>query len=141
MENYQTPFGTVSLSQNEKGIHSLMFVKNARSKKALPAFDLYKKYKLNPQGTLFQKQVWKVLLKIKKGQTKTYAEVAQMVGRPTAVRAVASAVAKNSIAVLIPCHRVVRSDGGVGEYRWGKKWKERVLNSEKMYLNTFKLHI
>ncbi len=141
MENYQTPFGIVSISQNKGGIYSLMFVKNARSKKALPTFDLYKKYKLNPQGTLFQKQVWKVLLKIKKGQTKTYAEVAQMVGRPTAVRAVASAVAKNSIAVLIPCHRVVRSDGGVGEYRWGKKWKERVLNSEKMYLNTFKLHI
>lgn len=131
MKNYQTPFGIVSISQDEKGIHSLIFVKNARSKKALPTFDLYKKHKLNLQGTSFQKQVWKVLLKIKKGQTKTYAEVARMVGRPTAVRAVASAVAKNSIAVLIPCHRVVRSDGGVGEYRWGTSVKAELLGSEK----------
>ena len=130
MENYQTPFGIVSISQNKEGIHSLMFVKNARSKKVLPTFDLYKKYKLNPQGTSFQKQVWKALLKIKKGQTKTYTEVAKMVGRPTAVRAVASAVAKNSIAVLIPCHRVVRSDGGVGEYRWGTKLKVIILDCE-----------
>lgn len=131
MENYQTLFGAISISQDKKGITSLMFVKKTDSKKPLPTFDLYKKYKLNPQGTEFQKQVWKVLLKIKKGQTKTYTEVAKMIGKPSAVRAVASAIAKNSIAVLIPCHRVVRSDGGVGGYRWGKSLKEKMLLDEK----------
>ncbi len=57
-----------------------------------------------------------------------------MIGRPTAVRAVASAVAKNAIAVLIPCHRVVRSDGGVGEYRWGKDIKIQILKNEGLVI-------
>lgn len=131
---YKTHLGIISVTQNEKGITSLVFVKKTDSKKRLPTFDLYKKHKLNPQGTEFQKQVWRALLKIKKGQTKTYAEVAKMIGRPTAVRAVASAVAKNSIAVLIPCHRVVRSDGGVGEYRWGKYLKIQILKNEGLVI-------
>ncbi len=70
MENYQTPFGAVSISQDEKGITSLAFVKNTDSKKLFPTFDLCKKYKLNPQGTKFQKQVWKALLNIKRVRLK-----------------------------------------------------------------------
>lgn len=85
---------------------------------------------LDPIGTPFQKKVWSALLTIKKGEVKTYREVAEMIGVPTAVRAVASAIAKNNIAILIPCHRVIRSDGALGEYRWGKEIKKKLLQSE-----------
>lgn len=85
---------------------------------------------LDPIGTPFQKKVWEALRKIKKGETKTYREVAEMIGAPTAVRAVASAIARNNIAILIPCHRVIRSDGSIGEFRWGKDLKKKLLQSE-----------
>lgn len=130
---YKTIFGIVSVVEDEKGITDIVFVKKDLSKKAtnpLPTFDFSEKHKLQPRGTDFQKQVWKALLKIKKGQTRTYAEVAQMIGKPTAVRAVASAIAKNNIAILIPCHRVVRSDGSVGEYRWASGLKKKILKTE-----------
>lgn len=78
-------------------------------------------------GTDFQRQVWKVLRSIPAGQTRTYTEVAQAMGRPQAVRAVASACAANPLAVLVPCHRVLRSDGGWGGYRWGIARKQQLL--------------
>ena len=123
-------YGLCSIKQDVKGITSIFFVKKTLVKKDLPVFDFTKKHKLNMQGTDFQKQVWKALLRIKKGQTKTYAEVAHMIGKPTAVRAVASAIAKNNIAVLVPCHRVIKSDGSTGEYRWGGSLKKKILKSE-----------
>ncbi len=89
------------------------------------------KYPVLLQGTEFQKSVWNKLISIPKGETVTYAELAKRIGKSKAVRAVASAVAKNRIAILVPCHRVVPSTGGVGKYRWGSERKKKILDSEK----------
>ncbi len=78
------------------------------------------------RGTPFQRRVWRVLRSIPRGQTRTYAEVARRLGRPGAARAVARACASNPVALLVPCHRVVRSDGSLGGYRWGT-WRKRML--------------
>ena len=85
---------------------------------------------LDIQGTLFQQKVWKALREIPPGETLSYTEVAEKIGQPTAVRAVASACAGNSIAVLIPCHRVVRSNGELSGYRWGITRKAELLRRE-----------
>jgi AraC family transcriptional regulator of adaptative response/methylated-DNA-[protein]-cysteine methyltransferase len=79
---------------------------------------------LDIQGTAFQQKVWKALQQIPAGQTRTYAELARAIGQPKAARAVASACAANRLAVAIPCHRVLRSDGEPGGYRWGLKRKQ-----------------
>jgi len=81
-------------------------------------------------GTTFQREVWAELQRIQPGETLTYVELAARVGRPTAVRAVANACGKNNLAIAIPCHRVVRSDGSLAGYRWGVEWKERLLALE-----------
>lgn len=85
---------------------------------------------LDVQGTEFQQEVWSVLRGIPAGETLTYAQVAQRLNKPRAVRAVASACAANRIAVLIPCHRVIRSDGGLSGYRWGVERKRALLARE-----------
>lgn len=82
-------------------------------------------------GTAFQKRVWDALMKIPKGETRSYAEVAASLGAPTAARAVASACAHNRLAIVVPCHRVVRGDGSLGGYRWGLPMKERLLLRER----------
>jgi AraC family transcriptional regulator of adaptative response/methylated-DNA-[protein]-cysteine methyltransferase len=82
------------------------------------------------QGTAFQQRVWKALQGIPPGSTKSYAEIAAQIGTPTAARAVARACASNRIAVVIPCHRAVKSDGGLGGYRWGIERKRRLLERE-----------
>lgn len=81
-------------------------------------------------GTAFQKKVWDALMRIPPGETRSYAEVAAQLGAPKAARAVASACAHNRIAVLVPCHRVVRGDGSAGGYRWGLPLKRRLLQRE-----------
>lgn len=85
---------------------------------------------LDIQGTVFQEQVWQALRGIPAGTTIGYAELAQRIGRPKASRAVAQACGANKIAVAIPCHRVVRSDGSLGGYRWGIERKEVLLARE-----------
>jgi AraC family transcriptional regulator of adaptative response/methylated-DNA-[protein]-cysteine methyltransferase len=86
---------------------------------------------LDLQGTEFQQQVWALLRKIPPGRTKSYAEIAAALGNPRATRAVARACASNRVAVVIPCHRVVRTDGALGGYRWGVERKERLLARER----------
>lgn len=86
---------------------------------------------LDPQGTAFQRSVWAALAAIPRGATRSYTDVALGLGRPRAVRAVAGACAANNIAVLIPCHRVLRGDGGLGGYRWGEERKRRLLARER----------
>ncbi len=123
-----------TITRTEKGISVLdIFLKKSftKTKQEVIDFNTPKAYSLDPQGTPFQKQVWNALQKIKRGETKTYREVAEMIGKPTAVRAVASAIAQNKIAILIPCHRVIRSDGTFGEYRWGKRLKTTLLQNEQ----------
>jgi AraC family transcriptional regulator, regulatory protein of adaptative response / methylated-DNA-[protein]-cysteine methyltransferase len=82
-------------------------------------------------GTAFQKKVWDALMKIPRGETRSYAEVAAQLGAPRAARAVASACAHNRVAIVVPCHRVVRGDGSLGGYRWGLPLKERILRRER----------
>jgi AraC family transcriptional regulator of adaptative response/methylated-DNA-[protein]-cysteine methyltransferase len=86
---------------------------------------------LDIQGTAFQQRVWAELRRIPAGETRSYAQIAQALGEPTASRAVARACATNPVAVLVPCHRVVRADGGLSGYRWGKERKEKLLTLEK----------
>ncbi|MEZ5528364.1 MAG: methylated-DNA--[protein]-cysteine S-methyltransferase [Porticoccaceae bacterium] len=85
----------------------------------------------NLAGTTFQRQVWAELLTIPAGAVTTYQELAKRIDRPKAVRAVANAVGANPIAWLVPCHRVIRSDGGLGGYRWGVERKRAILDWEQ----------
>jgi AraC family transcriptional regulator of adaptative response/methylated-DNA-[protein]-cysteine methyltransferase len=86
---------------------------------------------LDVRGTAFQQRVWQALRAIPVGSTATYTEIAQVIGNPSAVRAVAGACAANSLAVAIPCHRVVRTDGSLSGYRWGVERKRSLLHRER----------
>ena len=88
------------------------------------------------KGTKFQLKVWNFLKKIPRGKVKTYSEVAKLIGKPLAVRAVANAIGKNPLAPQIPCHRVIRSDGSLGGYsgKGGIKTKRLLLKKEGITL-------
>ncbi|MFM2372486.1 MAG: hypothetical protein RIS85_2208 [Pseudomonadota bacterium] len=86
---------------------------------------------LDVSGTAFQQAVWQALRRIPAGETRSYAEIAAEVGRPGAVRAAGSANGANNVAVLIPCHRVIRSDGTLGGYAYGLEIKQRLLDKER----------
>ena len=86
---------------------------------------------LDIRATAFQRQVWEKLRTIPVGQTMSYGEVARSLGKPGAVRAVGRACATNPVAVMIPCHRVVREDNSLGGYRWGLDRKKKLLDQEK----------
>lgn len=81
-------------------------------------------------GTAFQQRVWQALMKIPAGETLSYAQLAEKIRMPKAARAVASACAKNKLAVVVPCHRIIRGDGSLGGYRWGLPLKEKILAGE-----------
>jgi AraC family transcriptional regulator of adaptative response/methylated-DNA-[protein]-cysteine methyltransferase len=85
---------------------------------------------LDVRGTAFQQRVWQALRDIPVGETASYGDLARRIGAPTSVRAVARACAANAVAVAIPCHRVVRSDGGLSGYRWGVDRKRALLDRE-----------
>ena len=86
---------------------------------------------IDVDGSKFQWTVWNELRRIPRGETRTYTQIAEALGRPTAARAVARACATNKVALLIPCHRVVRGDGSLSGYRWGVPRKRRLLDLEK----------
>ena len=86
---------------------------------------------LDLRGTAFQLRVWQFLIGIPQGKVVSYGEVADGIGKPTAARAAASACARNRVAVLVPCHRVLRGDGGLGGYRWGEERKRTLLDRER----------
>lgn len=86
---------------------------------------------LDVRATAFQWRVWRQLQAIPYGETRTYREVAAAIGKPSATRAVARACATNPVALLIPCHRVIRTDGSMGGYRWGIPRKEKLLAQER----------
>ena len=86
---------------------------------------------LDIRATAFQWRVWRQLQAIPYGETRTYQQVASSIGKPTATRAVARACATNPVALLIPCHRVVRTDGSMGGYRWGVDRKQKLLKQER----------
>lgn len=86
---------------------------------------------LDIRGTVFQRRVWETLRRIPRGETRTYQDIARAVGAPRAVRAVGSACGANPVALAVPCHRAVRTDGGLGGYAWGLARKKRLLELEK----------
>jgi AraC family transcriptional regulator of adaptative response/methylated-DNA-[protein]-cysteine methyltransferase len=85
------------------------------------------KMKVLVRGTAFQCRVWKEICKIPFGERISYGDLAKRIGQPKASRAIGSAVGKNAVAMLIPCHRVIREDGSLGGYRWGKAVKQSIL--------------
>ncbi|MDX1501868.1 MAG: methylated-DNA--[protein]-cysteine S-methyltransferase [Thermoanaerobaculia bacterium] len=143
-----SPFGDALLGATDRGVCALAFPPHGDAGPAWladqwPGADLVEdpaavepaareifgggRVRLFARGTNFQVQVWRALLRIPSGQVASYASVAQAVGRPRAVRAVGSAVGANRVAFLIPCHRVIRSAGGLGGYRWGTDRKRALL--------------
>jgi AraC family transcriptional regulator of adaptative response/methylated-DNA-[protein]-cysteine methyltransferase len=86
---------------------------------------------LDLQATAFQRRVWQELQRIPRGATRTYSQVAKALGKPSAVRAVARACATNPVSIVVPCHRVVRSDGNLAGYRWGILRKQTLLDRER----------
>jgi len=85
---------------------------------------------LDVQATVFQRRVWQELQKIPLGATRTYTQVAKALGKPNSVRAVARACATNPTSIVVPCHRVIRTDGALAGYRWGLQRKEKLLERE-----------
>ena len=88
------------------------------------------------KGTPFKLQVWEALLHLSEGQLATYSHIADLMNKPKAVRAVASAIASNPIAYLIPCHRVIRNTGMLNEYRWGRERKAVMIAREQSLTST-----
>ena len=151
---HPSPFGECLVAVTERGISNLAFVPQGDRTKVIR--ELKKQWKhaevledgsatkvyadrifgaaktdtpltLHPKGTNFQIKVWQALLKIPHGAVASYEDIARRIGNPNAARAVANAVAHNPVAYLIPCHRVIRKTGVVGEYRWGSARKKAIL--------------
>ncbi|HEY1613823.1 MAG TPA: methylated-DNA--[protein]-cysteine S-methyltransferase [Rhizomicrobium sp.] len=119
-------FGDARLVRDDRGLNAdldriLTFIENPAKGLDLP---------LDIQGTPFQRRVWTALLGVRVGYKITYAALASRIGEPRAVRAVANACAANAIALAIPCHRVVRSDGALAGYRWGMERKQFMIEKE-----------
>ena len=102
----------------------------ARVLRFVEGVDLDADFPLDVSGTDFQERVWQALRDIEPGSTASYKKVAEAIGSPKSVRAVARACAANPVAIAIPCHRVVRSDGGLSGYRWGIDRKRKLLDRE-----------
>lgn len=138
---YKTPLGTAKIVGDKNGISAITVIDDPKEASTeIPAIlqdcvqqlDEYfngsrKEFnlKLNPQGTDFQKRVWKELLLVPFGKTRTYLEQSKQLGNVKAIRAVASANGKNPIWIIIPCHRIIGSDGSLTGYAggiWRKKW-------------------
>jgi AraC family transcriptional regulator of adaptative response/methylated-DNA-[protein]-cysteine methyltransferase len=128
LEHLQKKFPTSELIDGGKALEKLAknvlaFVEEPTREFSVP---------LDLRGTAFQQSVWKALKKIPVGTTATYADIARTIGHPKAVRAVAQACGANPVAVAIPCHRVVRSDGSLSGYRWGVERKAELLRREQI---------
>jgi AraC family transcriptional regulator of adaptative response/methylated-DNA-[protein]-cysteine methyltransferase len=122
----QARFPQAQLREDSQGLRQLL--KRVRDWLAQPAGAL--ELELDLQGTPFQRRVWQALQRIPAGATISYAALARRLRLPSAARAVASACARNPVALAVPCHRVVRSDGGLSGYRWGVELKRRLLARE-----------
>lgn len=119
-------FPDVSLRRDDEGVRALAEDVIALADGRSSCID----EPLDMRGTPFQRQVWQALLRIPAGTTASYTDVAQRIGRPRSVRAVAQACGANPLAVVVPCHRVVGRDGAMTGYRWGVARKKRLLEHE-----------
>lgn len=157
---HDTPFGKSLIARTSRGICNLHFLDPEQDAEELlrldwkkaaiihdpeatqeinhhifnPTFRSSKPLRLFVKGTNFQVQIWRALLRIPFGGITTYQTVAEMIGRPTATRAVGNAVGNNPVAYLIPCHRVIRESGGLGGYHWGIDRKTVILCWEASYI-------
>jgi AraC family transcriptional regulator, regulatory protein of adaptative response / methylated-DNA-[protein]-cysteine methyltransferase len=155
--SFSSPLGTVLLAATDKGLCSVKlgddtarlrrlladeFSEAEIREKALPLFEqkirafiegdsTLAQLPLDVRGTVFQRRVWDELRRIPRGETRTYGEIARAIGAPAAVRAVGSACGANPVALVVPCHRAVRTDGGLGGYAWGMRRKKKLLALEK----------
>jgi AraC family transcriptional regulator of adaptative response/methylated-DNA-[protein]-cysteine methyltransferase len=111
---------------DDQALHALADRVRDAVERGTPGTDL----PLDLRGTAFQQAVWQALREIPAGSTATYTDIAHRIGRPASVRAVAQACAANAVAVIVPCHRVVRRDGGLSGYRWGVERKRLLLARE-----------
>ncbi|PCK00412.1 MAG: cysteine methyltransferase [Zetaproteobacteria bacterium] len=156
---YQSPIGEMVLAQSEKGLCWLGFmvggykgngydrlVEHLRNVELVQddgvleglGDRLVESWKqgnvsdilLDLRGTEFQKSVWMALLNIPRGRVKSYADVANDIGKPLASRAVGSAVGSNPVSLIVPCHRVVKKSGSIGNFGWGVDLKRRILSEE-----------
>jgi AraC family transcriptional regulator, regulatory protein of adaptative response / methylated-DNA-[protein]-cysteine methyltransferase len=153
---HPTPFGECFIAMTEKGICALSFVDETNKQQTFQAFmdkwqaaklvfnasntegvvyqifdpNVKNKIQIWIQGTNFQLKVWEALLKIPQGSVSTYQKIAENIQNPKAVRAVGTAIGSNPIAFLIPCHRVIKSTGIIGEYHWGSTRKKAILGWE-----------
>ena len=143
---FETSLGMVQACIENYRIKSLEFIDHAveikeiNDRKQIQLVTLIreivegKKYRQIPmslKGTNFQKTVWDRITKIPVGKVSTYASISRLIGKPSAYRAVANACSANPCAVLIPCHRVIRSNGTLGGYKWGLMRKRTLLDREK----------
>jgi len=153
---YETPFGKMIVASTAIGICYMAFAEDEDDglkglKKRYPGSvlvehsDQYHRHALeilmhkpptepltlHINGTDFQLKVWKALLRIPPGQLSTYSKIASETGYPKATRAVGNAIGNNPVACLIPCHRVIRSDGSIGGYMWGKDRKIKLIKQEQ----------
>ena len=126
-DQLQSRFPKAELKEADRGFKA--FISEVVEFIESPAGDF--KIPLDIQGTAFQQQVWNVLRRVKPGEKLSYTEVAEKIGNPNAVRAVASACASNKLAVVIPCHRIISKAGKLSGYRWGTKRKKMLLDLEK----------
>ncbi len=151
----ESPFGEIIVARTWKGVCDLQFLDHNRLETIHELATRWGQYtpttqsdtmartvervvfegydhpvRLDLHGTDFQLKVWHEVMNIPFGQTATYQQVAERIGQPKAVRAVATAIAQNPVAMLVPCHRVIHSDGTTGEYHWGRELKKRLLDWE-----------
>ena len=144
----KSPLGFIEIQGNNDGIFSLKFCETLKESDSIPsvleeAVEQIQQYfagarktftlKLNPQGTDFQQKVWRLLQEVDYGSTKSYSQISEKYGDLKAIRAVASANGKNPILIIIPCHRIISKDGGLGGFSaeiWRKEW---LLNHEQNY--------
>lgn len=155
-EFHETPFGKIIVASTTKGICHIGFANNEERSlrilrdrysnaslvhEAAPShqsilkifqedWHSITKIKLHLKATPFQLKVWEALLKIPFGQIRTYSQVADEIGYPTASRAVGAAIGRNPVAYLIPCHRVIKSTGVIGDYHWGNERKVAIIGWE-----------
>lgn len=158
---HESPFGDVMVASTGRGLCKISFLGDGREPESIlreefpnatiqkqaisehkKALHLFKgdrtdipNVKLHVNGTPFQINVWEALIKIPEGSVNSYSEVAKQIGKPNASRAVGSAIAKNPIAYLIPCHRVIKSTGEFGNYRWGSDRKAAMIGWEAARTN------
>jgi methylated-DNA-[protein]-cysteine S-methyltransferase len=152
-QSWRSPLGVLSVACSDKGVRSVALGKpetdrkstvdgraTVLAKQAIAEMQEYvagerKRFTvpLDLRGTEFQMKVWKALLRIPYGETRSYQQIAREVGNPRASRAVGMANHYNPVAIVVPCHRVVASDGSLGGYAGGLKLKEKILELERTY--------